>query len=295
MKLSDIVISKQNVRDLEDTGEEFENLKTSIKKDSLIQKIVLRPSKEKDKYEVVAGGRRFRALKAIHPETYELQETEYVLYPEMDDTQALLWSIEENTQRLAFSPLTLNKAGLILNQKGLKDKDIAQKLNVTVYRLKRILDLSADFHKMPDTVKQELAKLPEDSKLTDAHWDKISKELEDKEVIQEVADYIIEKEVPAKEVPSIIKMVANNRKAAGKDSPEEETVIKDKKEEDAGSIEYSHKGELVMEEKAGKMVFKVLGKGEDEEVPVDQYLNYLRNPGKFKCYVTFKMKVQPIE
>jgi ParB/RepB/Spo0J family partition protein len=295
MKLSDIVISKQNVRAGADEGDEFENLKLSIKKDSLIHKIVLRSTKEKDKYEVVAGGRRFRALKAIHPDTYELKDTEYTLYPDMTDDQALLWSVEENTQRLAFSSLELNRAGLILNQRGLKDKDIAQKLNVTVHRLKRILDLSADFHKMPDVVKQELAKLPEDARLTDAHWDKISKELEDKEVIQEVADYIIEKEVPAKEVPSIIKMVANNRKAAGKDLPEEETVIKDKKEEDAGPIEYSHKGELIMEEKAGKMIFKVLGKGEDEEVPVDQYLNYLRNPGKFKCYVTFKMKVVPID
>ena len=72
MKLKDITISKQNIRDTEDVAEEFENLKESIKKDSLIQKIVLRTAKEKDQYEVVAGGRRFRALCAIHPDTYEL-------------------------------------------------------------------------------------------------------------------------------------------------------------------------------------------------------------------------------
>lgn len=289
-----MIISKQNIRNSADEAEEFENLKESIKKGSMIHRIVLR--KEKDRYEVVAGGRRFRALCAIHPDTYELKETEYVLYPDMDDDQALLWSIEENTQRLAFSSLELNRVGLALNKKGYKDKEIAKKLNISPHRLKRILNLSVDFNKMPEEAKEQLGKLPDEAVLTDKHWEHISKNLDDRDVIKDVVDYIIEKESPAKEVPSIIKMVEKNRKEQEGTSPE------DKKESSAPAensedepIEYKHKGELILEEKDGKMVFRIQGKGEDSEVPVDQYLNYLRNPDKFKCYVSFKLKIKPVE
>jgi ParB family chromosome partitioning protein len=297
MQLKDIVVSKQNIRDQADESESFENLVESIKKDSLIQRIVLRPSKQEGMYEVIAGGRRFRALCSINPETYELQESEYALYPDMNDEQALLWSIEENTQRLEFSPMELNRAGLALNAKGLKDKEIAQKLNVTPHRLKRILNLSTDFNKMPDMVIEQLSKLSEDAVLTDAHWAHISEKLDDKEVIAEVAEFIIDKEVPAKDVPSIIKMVEKNRKAQEADHNLDNDTPKDSEPADTDSdpMEYSHKGELLLVERDGKTSLRVIGKGEEEEIPVDQYLNYLRYPEKFKCYVTFKLKIKPID
>jgi ParB-like chromosome segregation protein Spo0J len=245
---------------------------------------------------VVAGGRRFRALCAINPDTYELKDTEYVLYPDMDDDQAVLWSIEENTQRLAFSSLALNRAGLILNKKGYKDKDIAKKLNVSPHRLKRILSLSADFNKMPEAAKEQLGKLPDEAVFTDKHWEHISKNLDDKETIKDVVDYIIDKESPAKEVPSIIKMVEKNRKEQeGASEDKKESSAPDEDSSEDGPIEYKHKGELILEEKDGKMTFRVQGKDEDSEVPVDQYLNYLRNPDKFKCYISFKLKIKPVE
>jgi ParB/RepB/Spo0J family partition protein len=295
MKLSDIVISKQNIRDTEDVAEEFENLKASIKKGSLIQRIVLRPSSQEGQFEVVAGSRRFRALCAIHSESYELKETEYALYDDMDDDKAVLWSIEENTQRQAFSPLALNRAGLILNGKGYKDKEIAQKLNVTPHRLKRLLWLSADFNKMPDVVKEELGKLPDEALITDKHWESISKNLDDKDTIKDVVDYIMDKEVPAKEVPSIIKMVEKNRKAMeGPGQAEDSQGATPSVEPGNDPMEYSHKGELVLETRGGVEILKVLGKGEDSEVPVEQYLNYLRHPEQFKCYVTFKLKIKPV-
>lgn len=295
MQLKDIVISKLNIRDTADTSsDDFENLKSSIKSDSLIHRIVLRPSEKKGQYEVVAGGRRFRALCALYQEDYELPESDYVLRPDMDDSQALLCSIEENTQRLEFSPLELNRAGLALNFKGLSDKEIAKKLNVTPHRLKRLLNLSADFKKMPEVVKEELGKLPEEAKITDKHWDAISRKTDDEEVIKDVVDYIIDKEVPAREVPSVIKMMEKNKKALeGPGSPE---TPKAPPAEEAPSdpMEYSHKGELVLELKGGKETLRVLGKDEDSEVPVEQYLNYLRHPEQFKCYVTFKLKIKPV-
>jgi len=241
---------------------------------------------------VVAGGRRFRALSAIHPGDYELLENEYALCPDIDDDQALLWSIEENTQRLAFSALELNRAGLALNKKGMKDKEIAKKLNVTPHRLKRLLNLSVDFNKMPDVVKEQLGKLPEDAVFTDKHWESISK-VEDEEVIKDVVDYIMDKEVPAREVPSIIKMVEKNKKS--QEGPEHSETPKASVSEDpVDPMEYSHKGELVLEMKDGKEILRVIGKGEDSEVPIEQYLNFLKHPEQFKCYVTFKLKIKPV-
>jgi ParB family chromosome partitioning protein len=292
MQLKDIVISKLNVRSTEDTAEDFENLKSSIKNDTLIHRIILRPSKKKGQFEVVAGGRRFRALCALNSEDYELPESDYVIRPDMDDTQALLCSIEENTQRLEFSPLDLNRAGLALNQKGLSDKEVAKKLNVTPHRLKRLLNLSADFNKMPEVVKEELGKLPEEAKITDMHWDVISKKTEDEEVIKDVVDYIMDKEIPAREVPSVIKMVEKNKKS--QEGPEHSETPKAPPEDPSDPMEYSHKGELVLEIKDGKETLRVIGKGEDSEVPVEQYLNFLKHPEQFKCYVTFKLKIKPV-
>ena len=211
----------------------------------------------------------------------------------MDDDKAVLWSIEENTQRLAFSPLTLNRAGLVLNKMGMKDKEIAKKLNVSPHRLKRLLGLSEDFNKMPDVVKEELGKLPEEAKFNDQHWDQISKKTEDADVIKDVVDYIIDKEVPAREVPSIIKMVEKNKKV--QEGPVHSETPQDTPEEaPEDPLEYSHKGELVLIEKDGNETVRVIGKGEDSEVPVEQYLNYLRHPEQFKCYITFKLKIKPI-
>jgi hypothetical protein len=221
----------------------------------------------------------------------------------MTDDEALICSIEENTQRLAFSPLTLNRAGLALNQKGCSDKEIAQKLNVTLHRLKRLLNLSVDFNKMPEAAMEELGKLPEEAKINDQHWDYISKKTDDEDVIKDVVDYIIDKEAPAREVPSIIKMVEKNHKETEGPvvSENQPSGTPDPAGESNDPFEYAHKGELILEEQDGtdpgshKMIFKVIGKGEDSEVPVEQYLEYLRHPEKFKCYVSFKLKIKPVD
>jgi ParB/RepB/Spo0J family partition protein len=292
LKISDISISDFNFRE---NCEDVSDLENSIKERGLFSRIILR--KNKEKIEVLAGSRRFTALKNIKGLEGQLEDSEYFLMDDLSDKRAALISIEENQRRRDFSPFELNKAILTLNQLGYKEKEIALYLGVTPHRLKRLEKLSADRNKMPDIVKEELNKRPEESKFNDLQWSYISNKLDDKETIKEVADYIIEKEVPAKEVPSIIKMVENNHKAAdgGNITDKKSGTAKDPDVPTDGPIEYSHKGELILDERGSKMVFKVLGKGEDEVVPVDQYLEYLRHPTKFKCYITFKMKIKPVE
>jgi len=294
MQLKDLIVSKCNIRDIEDDDASIPNLAESIKAQTLISKMVLRPAKG-GKFEVIAGGRRWRALEAINGQDYELKETEYVVM-DLDDDQALILSIEENTQRLNLSPIELNRAALKLNQMGKSNKEIARILNIYDARLKRIMAMSQTLNKMPEVAKAELRKTPDQAKLTDSHWEKISKE-EDKDVIKDVVDYIIEKEASAKDIPGIITAIKKTREQIDGEPKEEKGGKKTEVHEGGqpeGPIEYEHKGELTLEVHDGKEILKVIGKGEDErEIPIDHYLEYLRHPDKFKVSVKFKMTVKP--
>jgi len=283
MKLNSLTISKFNVR--EQIDEPLDNLINSIKGNDLLSKIILR--KKGDEFEILCGSRRYRALLKLKGEDYDLPEDMYVV-KDVEDKEALLIAVQENQQRKSLSPMELNRAILLLNHNGYKDKQIASILDITPHRLKRLANLSADIKRMPDKAKEELKKPLDASKLTDAHWDKI-RSVEDAETIKDVVDYILEKEAPPREIPSIIKSI----------KPPEPKEASKKEESSAspneGPIEYAHKGQLVLELKDGKKTLKVIGKGEDKEVPIDHYMEYLEHPQKFACYVTFKMKVKPIE
>lgn len=297
MKLQDLQISRFNVRDqkAEDTG--LTELSESIKTRKLISKIVLRPTAG-GKYEIIAGSRRCRAIEALHGDGYDLKEDEYVVFEDMDDEHALLMSLDENNQRRNLSPRELNKSALMLNQMGMKNKSIARALNITDAKLKRVMEMSQTLNKMPDIVKDELNKPPDQAKISDLHWERISKE-DDPTVIKDVVDYIMEKDAPARDVPGIITAIKRNHEKMDGDSDEGDGKKADIKEgaadEPAGPIEYEHKGELVLEVNDGKETLKVIGKGEDgKEIPIEHYMEYLRHPDKFKVSVKFKMIVKPV-
>lgn len=294
MKLKDLTVSKLNVREF--LGEEdVTDLVYSIKKNDLISKLVLRPTKD-NKYEIIAGRRRYYALMKLKGEEHELDADEYVIQADLSDEDALLLSIDENIQRVTLSPIALNKAALTLNNRfNYDEKKIAKTLGITPARLKKIINISTDYNKMPQIVRAELEKAPEQAKITDAHWDHLRK-VDNPDVVKDVVDYIMDKEASARELPSLIKSVEKNYKEMDKSTvTDEKSNTKDKQDDVVGPIEYAHKGELVLEEKDGKMVFRVIGSGEDKEVPIDHYLEFLRNPEKFKCYITFKLKIKPLD
>lgn len=299
MRLSDLVVSPMNVRGDQKEDEGIKELAGSIKKYSLISKIILRPG-AKQKFEVVAGQRRYKALLEMHGEDYELKEDEYLLRDDLEDKDAFVLSISENQQRVALSPVVLNRAVLKLNQFGFKDKEIAKILNVTAHRLKRLGTLAQDIKRMPEEAVEELKKPLEESKFNDAHLDKV-KVVDNEDIVKDVVDFIIDKEAPPRDVPTIIKAIekkyeAENPALGDENSKPAKTSVD--QDEIEGPIEYKHKGELVLEKNGTTETLKVLGKGtenEAEEVPVEHYLEYLRHPDKFKCYVTFKLKVKSVE
>jgi ParB/RepB/Spo0J family partition protein len=297
MKLKDLVVSPVNVRETPNREDEtIKALAESIDQNSMISRIVLRAG-EDDKYEIVAGCRRYHALLMAHGEEYEITDKDYVIFQDMGDDDALLLSISENQQRQSLSPYELNRAALKLNHAGKKDKEIAYILNITPHRLKRITRLSQDFQRMPDEVRNELKKPAAESVFTDAHWDKL-KDVEDPDVIKDVVDYIMEKECPPRDIPTILKSVERNYEAMNgttEDGNSEEASQSAPADENVDPFEFTHKGLLRLEENGDEKSLKVIGrKGEEEEIPIQYYLDYLRYPEKFKCTVTFKLKVKPI-
>lgn len=294
MKLKDILISPQNVRighDPDQTG----SLEDSIKKYNLINKLVLRPRGEDGKYEVVAGQRRLEALKEIKGEDSELEDTDFVILYDLDDDQAFLLSLQENQQRVALSPLELHKAAIRLNRMGYKERDIAAALNVTAYRLKRLMTLSQSVGRLPEKAKEELSKPLEESKFNDAHVLKM-KDVDDPEMVKDVVDFIMDHETPPKDVPSVIKGIQKqydkDQESSGQGKPGEVGSSESIPDE---PVEYSHKGELKLEIHGDEKKLKVFGKGEEAEVPIGHYLEYLAHPEKFRCYVTFKLRVKPVD
>jgi len=298
MKISEIIISKCNARTVvEDTDAgNISNLAKSIKKHHLINRLALR-CRDDGVYEVVSGQRRLEALKKLHGEDYELPPEEYVIL-EATDEEAFLISLDENIKRLNLSPMDLNRAYLKLNSMDKTDKEISEILQVTPHRLKRLATLSQDLGRIPEEAITELSKPIGDSTFNDSHWSKISEKTEDPDVIKDTVDFIMEHESPARDVPTILKSVEKNYKKNNLDSDASETssdAIDDDTPSTDSPIEYKHKGELVIEKHGNTEAFKVLGKSEDEEVPIEHYLQYLRHPEKFKCYVTFKLVIKPID
>lgn len=210
MKLSDICMSELNVREGEYIQETVEDLASAIKTNGLYSRLVLRGTKEGvQPFELISGGRRYLALKELHGSSYELPEADYIL-KEMDDYDALVDSICENVHRINLSPLQLGRAANKLKtlKKGISVKDIAKILWVPEARVKRVLGLQEDLAVMPASVRDEL-NLTEDCepRFTDAHWDALKKtaiDTGDEGVMRNVCEYIMENELPASKVPSVV-------------------------------------------------------------------------------------------
>jgi len=122
------------------TGEELAELADSIRENGLLQPLVVRPAPgAKDRYELVAGERRFRALRAL------AWEEAPVVVREADDETLLVLALVENLQREALNPLEEAEGYEALAERfGMKHAEIAKavgKDRSTVANLVRLLAL----------------------------------------------------------------------------------------------------------------------------------------------------------
>lgn len=305
-KISQLVVSSYNVRNIDDLveqnlGDDFDEsvnlLAKDIEENGLINKIVLTESEE-GTLEIVAGSRRCKALEKIHGPDYILDETEYVIR-DLSNLESLKISISENQQRYNLTSLELCNAVKKIEEvsPGVSEEDLCKMLGITPAKLSRIIHLEGDIRegKVPEKALKELSKKEsEKPALTDKHWEKIREE--DADVVENVVEEVVEKEIPARSVGKVVKQ--KKQEAA----EEQADSMKFKTGEGAdpdlnAKIEYSHKGILKLVEEDGKYKLFCVDKKMQNEEKIDMraYLEYLRHPGKYRCEITFRMRVIPLE
>jgi len=136
---------------------ELDDLTASIRENGLLQPLVVRPAPTTpDRFELVAGERRFRAVG-------KLEWTDVpVLVREASDETLLVLALVENLQREALNPLEEAEGYEALTERfGMKQADIAQavgKDRSTVANLVRLL-------KLPPSIRR----LVEDGSLSQGH------------------------------------------------------------------------------------------------------------------------------
>ncbi len=126
-------------------AEALEELAASIKAQGIIQPILVRQLSE-NKYEIIAGERRWRAAQLA-----EFSEVP-VIIKELSDETAMAMALIENIQREDLNPMEKAHAlKRLLNECGLRHEDLAQtvgKSRATVTNLLRLLNLNLDVKTM---------------------------------------------------------------------------------------------------------------------------------------------------
>lgn len=129
----------------------------SIRELGLLQPIVVRWVKEIERYRIIAGERRFRAVSEVGLATIPCW------IQDRDDVNTQLASLAENWTRLELRPMELARALVRLRDSGLSQTDIARRTGKSAGEISKLLKLLTSH---PDV--QKLAE-EEPSALTKRH------------------------------------------------------------------------------------------------------------------------------
>jgi len=128
-------------------SEKQNELILSIKEKGLIQPIIVR--RKADNYEIIAGERRFRAVKALGNEKIP------AIVKEVDDKEALILSLIENIQRQQLNPIEeANAFKRLIEEFRINQEEIAQFLGKDKTTISNTLRLL----KLPEEVQEYLKK-----------------------------------------------------------------------------------------------------------------------------------------
>jgi len=200
--ISDLIRNKYQPRKTFD-AESLEELTLSIKERGIIQPIIVRRSEQqKNKYEIIAGERRW--LAAQNAGLHEVP----VVVTEADDLKSLEFAIVENVQRHDLNAIEEAQGYQKLITEFAYDQEKVSKFigksRSHVANCLRLLSLPV-----------EVIKLIEDSKLTQGH----AKVLVGLENSLFIAKKIIEKKLSVRQAESLVKIFKSkrNRKNSQKD------------------------------------------------------------------------------
>ena len=131
-------------------GENVDDLKASIEAQGLLQNLIVCPAKTRkgrtQRYEVVGGGRRLRALNALMGEG-RVSRDEPILCRVKPDREAAEASLAENLHREPMHPADEFEAFWRLVQDGRSVEEVAQRFGtspITVRRRLRLADVHPD-------------------------------------------------------------------------------------------------------------------------------------------------------
>ena len=140
LPLSELRISKLNMRHSRKKPD-VSDILPSIRESGIRQTLLVR--REGDHYGVVAGRRRFFALKAIEKETGKPPMVPCAIMREEDAASAIAASVIENVGRLPASEMEQFTAFKRLHDEGRAVEDIAAFFGVTVLLVRRVLALAS--------------------------------------------------------------------------------------------------------------------------------------------------------
>lgn len=115
--LSDIDISNLNVRNVDAARNKIDELAASIKLQGLMQPVVLRGEYGKPPYDLIIGQRRYLAHQSLGRKNIKA-----VFSGKMDDTNAIIFSLVENMQRVQLNHADAAEAVTKLYRKYDKDE-----------------------------------------------------------------------------------------------------------------------------------------------------------------------------
>lgn len=134
--------------------ETLAELADSIRAQGVIQPIIVRPTAKRDRFEIIAGERRWRAAQLAG-----LQEVPAVVR-DLDDQSALCLSLIENIQREDLNPLEQARAlSRLLEEFGMTHESVAGAVGrsrSTVSNLLRLLDLEPQVKKLVEARQLEM-------------------------------------------------------------------------------------------------------------------------------------------
>lgn len=134
--------------------EALQDLANSIKAQGVVQPILVRPIGKGDKYEIIAGERRWRAAQLAG-----LHEVPVVLR-QIDDQTAMCMALIENIQREDLNPLEqANGLARLMDEFGMTHEGIADAVGrsrSTVSNMLRLLELNTSVKKMLGDGKLEM-------------------------------------------------------------------------------------------------------------------------------------------
>lgn len=140
IKLSQLTISPMNVRVVGASKQDDKELTASIRAKGILQNLVVVPEEgQGDRYEVIAGGRRFAVLTNLHS-AGEIDGDYLVPCTVRELDEAVEISLGENI-KADMHPADVFMAFKRLADGGLKEKEIAERLGRSQAEVKRLLKL----------------------------------------------------------------------------------------------------------------------------------------------------------